>query len=85
MLFDEDNPKTFQEYYNLALEEYQKHNPLTEEEIKVLPLFVKVAHVMHVLCATYERVVKGNNSAENEYWINLGKVGLKFTTSSWKY
>lgn len=83
MLFDEDKPETFQEYYKLALEEYQKHNPLTEIEIEVLPLFVKVAHVMHVLCATYEKVVKGNNTAENEYWINLGRKGLIYTTQSW--
>lgn len=85
MLFDEDKPETFKEYYKLALEEYQKQKPLTKKEIEVLPLFVKVAHSMHVLCATYEKVVKGNGSAENEYWINLGKVGLKFTTSFWKY
>ncbi len=82
MLFDEDKTETFPEYYSLALEEYQIHNSLTEKEIEVLPLFVKVAHVMHVLCATYEKVVKGNNSAENDYWINLGKKGLKFTTSN---
>jgi Ser/Thr protein kinase RdoA (MazF antagonist) len=83
MLFDEDNPKTFQANYDLALEEYQKAIQLTEKEIEVLPLFVKVAHAMHAICATYEKVVKNNNSAENEYWINLGKVGLRFTTLSW--
>jgi len=84
MLFDEDKPETFSEYYKLALNEYQKHNSLTEKEIQVLPLFVKVAHAMHLLCATYEKVVKGNNSEENDYWINLGKVGLKSTTTDWK-
>src|SRR3990167_7272106 len=83
MLFDEDNLVTFPEYYKLALEEYRKHNQLTENEIEVLPLFVKIAHIMHVLCATYEKVAKGNNTAENEYWINLGRKGLVYTTQSW--
>lgn len=84
MLFNENKPETFSEYYKLALDEYRKFNLLTEKEIEVLPLFVKVAHAMHLLCATYEKVVKGNDSAENDYWINLGKVGLKFTTNFWK-
>jgi Ser/Thr protein kinase RdoA (MazF antagonist) len=84
MLFDEDRPETFGDYYNLALEEYQKSIPLTQSEIDTLPLFVKVAHVMHVLCATYEKVAKGNNSSENQYWIDLGKTGLRFTTTQWK-
>jgi Ser/Thr protein kinase RdoA (MazF antagonist) len=83
MLFDEDRPETFQANYDLVLEEYQKLNRLTELEVKILPLFVKVAHAMHVICAIYEKKAKGNDSAENEYWINLGKIGLKFATTSW--
>jgi len=82
MLFDEDNPETFPDYYKLAVEEYQKHNTLTKKEIEILPLFVKVAHVMHVLCATYEKVAKGNDSIENDYWINLGKKGLKYSVNN---
>jgi len=77
MLFDEDKPETSIEYYKLALNEYQKHIPLTEQEITLLPLFVKVAHVMHVVSATYEKTFKGNNTEENEYWIKLGRTGLK--------
>jgi Ser/Thr protein kinase RdoA (MazF antagonist) len=83
MLFDEDKPETFQGNYELTLEEYQKSIPLTGEEIEALPLFVKVAHAMHIICATYEKKVKDNRSAENDYWIKLGKKGLRFTISSW--
>lgn len=82
LLFDEDNPETFNDNYKLALEEYRKYITLTEKEIEILPLYVRVAHVMHVLCATYEKVAMGNDSSENDYWINLGKKGLKFTTSN---
>ncbi len=83
MLFDEDKPDTFPEYYKLALEEYQSHNELTREEIKALPLFVRVAHVMHILCATFEKKANKNDTAENEYWINLGRKGLVYTTQLW--
>jgi hypothetical protein len=32
---------------------------------------------MHVVSATYEKTFKGNNTEENEYWIKLGRTGLK--------
>jgi Ser/Thr protein kinase RdoA (MazF antagonist) len=83
LLFDEDNPETFNDNYKLALEEYQKYITLTKKEIEILPLYVRVAHVMHVICATYEKAANGNNSVENEYWINLGRIGLKYTTKAW--
>ena len=78
MLFDEDKPETFNQYYHLSLVEYRKYNSLTTHEEDVLPLFVKVAHAMHVICATYEKEVNNNESAENSYWINLGRKGLAY-------
>lgn len=84
LLFDENNPQTFPENYQLALEEYQKRITLTTKEIKYLPLFVQGAHAMHVLIATYEKVVNGNTTKENEYFLQLGKQGLKYTTQLWK-
>jgi len=75
MLFDESNP-TGQENYELALNEYQKKIKLTDLELETLPLFVKIAHAMHVIRGTYEREVNNNQSGENAYFINLGKVGL---------
>jgi len=83
LLFDENNPETFDEYYKLGLEEYQKHIAFTSEELAALPVFVQAAHAMHVICPIRERVVNGNDTTENEYWLNLGRVGLKYTTQVW--
>lgn len=79
MLFDEDNPASFKEYYQAALDEYQKHIKLTPVEISSLPLFVKVAHAMHILGAIKARAVEGNTSEENTYWLMLGRAGLRFS------
>lgn len=79
MLFDEDDPESFERYYKLGLTEYQKHIPLTSMEHKILPLYVQLAHAMHVVRATYEKVVNKNASPENEYWLEVGKIGLRYT------
>lgn len=76
MLFDENNPLE-KENYQLAIEEYQKKIKLTDLELKTLPSFVKIAHAMHVIRGTYEREVNNNLSQENQYWINLGRIGLE--------
>lgn len=61
----------------LVLNEYQLRSPLTSREAAVLPRYVEFAHAMHVLRANYEKVANGNSSAENEYWLNQGRLGLK--------
>ncbi len=75
LLWD-DEPTKFKRNYNLTLLRYEKQVPLSEHEKKALPLLIRVAHAMHVLCASYEREVKGNTTAENEYWIDCGQRGL---------
>ncbi len=80
MLFDEDNLDSFPSYYKLALTEYQKTLSLSTNEIETLPLFIKIAHAMHIIPATREKELNQNISEENLYWLNLGKIGLKYTT-----
>lgn len=50
--------------YNLALKEYQKINKLEKEEIEVLPTYLKLAHAMHIITATRERL-KGTKLPED--------------------
>jgi len=84
-LFDKDNLFDFSKVYDFTINEYQKYDKLDEIELKNLPLFVKLAHSMHVLCATYEKKVKNNQTKENDYFLNLGRVGLSYTSRHWKY
>jgi Ser/Thr protein kinase RdoA (MazF antagonist) len=79
LFFDPKNPSEFSQNYNLTISEYQKYIPLTHDELKKLPNCVKLAHAMHILLANYEKIVKGNQFSENEYFLEIGKAGLKYT------
>lgn len=84
LFFNPKNPKSFPGNYNLVLNEYQKYIQLTPNEIEKLPSYVKLAHAMHILLANYEKVVNGNISAENEYFLGMGRIGLKYISETWE-
>jgi Ser/Thr protein kinase RdoA (MazF antagonist) len=77
LLFDKNDKEESERNLRIALEEYQKRIKLTEQEIDALPIYIKLAHIMHVLLATYEKKAKNNNSEENDYFIEIGKAGLR--------
>lgn len=76
MLFDENNKSKSENNLKVALEKYQKTIKLTPKELEALPIYIKFAHTMHILLANYEKVVEKNNSEENKYWLNQGRLGL---------
>jgi len=77
ILFNKDNKKESEQNLKEALEEYQKTIKLSPREIESLPTYIKLAHAMHVLCATYEKKVNNNDTEENEYFLKIGKSGLR--------
>ncbi len=77
ILFDENSKEKSESNLKIALNEYQKNIKLTTRELEALPTYIKLAHVMHVLRANYEKVVEKDNTKENEYWLNQGRMGLK--------
>ena len=80
LLFDEDDLDSFPSYYKLALSEYQKTLPLSLKELETLPLFLKIAHAMHIIPAIRDRELNENTSEENMYWLDLGKIVLRYTS-----
>ena len=64
----------------MVLEEYQKTTQLTSRELAELPFYIKLAHAMHVLGGSYEKKAKNNHSEENEYFLTIGKAGLRQTS-----
>lgn len=82
MLFDEKDKLKNENNFRIALEEYQKIITLTSRELEVFPVYVKLAHAMHILSANYEKLVEKNDSEENEYWLNQGRAGLHQATST---
>ena len=76
ILFDKDDKSKSESNLRVALDEYQKIIKLTQKELEILPTYIGFAHVMHILLPSYEKVVEKNNSEENEYWLNQGRIGL---------
>lgn len=62
--------------FKIFVDKYQKNIQLTSYEKNELPFFLKLAHAMRILQANFQKVVKKNNSAENQYWLELGRKGL---------
>ena len=77
LLFDPKSKTESEKKLKIALLEYQKKIPLTKTELEALPTYIKLAFAMHLLPTNYEKVVKNNISNENEYYLQLGRTGLK--------
>jgi len=84
LFFDKEHKENFIKTFDLVLATYQTINPLTPEEIRLLPTFIQTAHAMHILITSYEKVVKHNESAGNYFYQNEGREGLSFTLDLWR-
>ena len=78
LFFDKNNFSNYRETYDTVLSVYQERIKLQPIEINTLPFFIKLAHAMHIVGATKEKIVNKNDSQENYYWLDFGRVGLKF-------
>jgi len=73
------NPKSESESKNnldIVLKEYQKKIKLTEQELAVLPTYIKLAHAMHILGGSHGKATGIGTKKENEYWLQQGRAGL---------
>jgi len=61
----------------IALEEYQKFVKLTPKEIAAFTMYVKLVCAINTLRPYYEKVVNHNTAKENEYFLYIGRRGLK--------
>ncbi len=77
LCFDREDKEKSEKRFKAVLDEYQKTIQLTTEEKEKLPIYIRLAHAMHVLCANYEKIVNNNDSDENEYFLAQGRAGLK--------
>jgi Ser/Thr protein kinase RdoA (MazF antagonist) len=77
-LFFTPDKAEYTKNYQLALDAYQETVQLEDTELEWLPTFVKLAHAMHIIAPTIQKVKHGNSSAENEHWLRRGREGLRF-------
>jgi Ser/Thr protein kinase RdoA (MazF antagonist) len=68
--------------YNLALDTYQQVIKLEQREIDILPTYIKLAHAMHIIGATREKL-KGSELPENNFWLNSGQDGIRISNNIW--
>lgn len=77
IIFDDKSRIVSDKNLKLVLDEYQKTIKLRDRELEALPSYIRLAHAMHILLANYEKIVKKNNSKENEYFLKRGRIGLR--------
>lgn len=77
MLYDKDNSSTLHERIKLTLNEYEGLNPLTDEERKYIYPYTLVGVTMEFLGAHQEKYINANDTKETDFWMNLGRNGLK--------
>jgi Ser/Thr protein kinase RdoA (MazF antagonist) len=78
-IFFSTNKKESLRMFSLALLEYQKKIKLTKRKLRALPTYIRFAHAMHIIGASYEKGKNGINNTENKYWLAQGRLGLKQT------
>lgn len=84
ILFNISNPQEFAQKYKWAISEYEKAGiKLTSEELRLLPLFVRLAHAANVVGASSIDTTNYISKKETEHWLNLGSVGLHYTVEGW--
>jgi len=65
--------------YKTGLDEYLKHTQLTNYEKTHVGTMTRASYALFHMAATHEKIVEHNKTKENDYWIALGRAGLKLT------
>jgi len=76
-LLHDDSDKTIEQKCELVAKEYGEFNPLTDEERKHLPAYALAGVAMEFLGAHQEKYINGNDTEETDYWLKLGREGLR--------
>jgi Ser/Thr protein kinase RdoA (MazF antagonist) len=81
-IVDLSQPHLLASRYRLTLDAYQQINPLNNQELELLPLYLQAAfltNILGIVNAIHDGV---NKSKENDYWMNLGERGLQIDWES---
>ncbi len=77
LLHDESNSQSLRERTERVMEIYDKLNPLSDDEKKYLYAYALAGVAMEFMGGHQEKFIKGNATEETEYWLNLGRNGLR--------
>jgi len=77
LLHDDSQESSLGEKCSLVADEYSQFNALTDEERKHLPAYALAGIAMEFMGAHQEKYINGNDTEETEYWLGLGRGGLR--------
>jgi len=74
LLHDKTDTRSLQETCQIVISEYSS---LTDEERQYLPVYALAGIAMEFLGAHQEKYINGIDNDENNYWMSLGREGLR--------
>jgi len=77
LLHEESDSQSLRQRTERVSEMYDKLNSLTLEEKKHLYAYALAGVAMEFMGGHQEKFIKGNATEETEYWLNLGRNGLR--------
>jgi len=77
LLYDKNRPSTLKDRIALVLSEYNKLKPLAAAERQYIYPYALAGVAMEFLGAHQEKYINGNDTEETDFWLNLGRDGLK--------
>jgi hypothetical protein len=72
-----DNSTSLEERCRVVANEYSQFSELTEAEHQHLPTYALAGVAMEFMGAHQEKFINGNDTDETDYWLNLGRAGLR--------
>lgn len=76
-LLHDDSGMSLEEKCHQVADEYSAYIPLTDLERQYLPAYTLAAIAMEFMGAHQEKYIHGNDTEETDYWLNLGREGLR--------
>lgn len=76
------DPNSYENTLNsvrLIISEYEKYNKLSDYEKEAFPIFFELGNGMGLLQTSYQKAI-GNGSEENEFWLDVSRKGIGFST-----
>lgn len=77
LLYEENNPVHLRDQCKFVADQYSKINPLTSEEQHYLFTYTLASVAMEFMGSHQEKYINGNYTEETEYWLSLGRNGLR--------
>ncbi len=77
LLYHKDDITTLQDRCEQVINDYNQFAELTKDERRYLPAYALAGVAMEFMGAHQEKFINGNNTEETNYWLNLGRNGLR--------